>query len=619
MPRRPCFSPLPVLVVAAFLVVAGTAQAQHPGQMPAGNGTVAYDVTLTGVGNDDLRADLEGTSLLFDLRDEPPRTVLGLRRRANQDADRLRKVLESEGYYAAAIRHTVDTAATPAQVTLEVEAGPRYTLDTLTVDYADPKPGRTDGLPRGLEDLKPEDPRADWAAVPGAPARADTVLDAVDRVARLLRERGYPDAKVTGHKATVNHADHSMAVTVTVAAGGRATFGETTISGTERVETDYLRRHQPWRAGEDYDIAAVEAFRRSLLATGLFQSAIVEPAGEIGADGRLPMKVTVIEADQRSIGAGARYSTSLGPTLSAFWEHRNMFGQGEDVRIESEVSPVLQSLGADLAKPHFLRWDQTLNLSSKVSSEEFEAYDRDAVEAFVGLDRRIDDSLTVGAGVSLDYAEIAGHDEQEEDHRSRLVGFPVTLGLDNTDNLLDPRGGARLSLSATPYTGHYDGPVTFGKVRGELSAYLDLGDDGDTVLAGRVAAGTIVGAARTGVPPDKRFYAGGGGSIRGYGYQMAGALDDEDDPIGGNSLIEGSLELRQKMTDTIGVVPFFDVGRAYEEATPHLGDKLFMAAGLGARYYSAIGPVRLDIAVPLDRRDGADDTFQFYVSLGQAF
>lgn len=619
-----CYRPLAgllVVVVAASL----PAHAQDAGvSATEAAATVAvaavpYEVALDVTAPDDLEDDLQAASLLFGLRDKPPATVLGLRRRAEEDTVRLRRVLESEGYYAATIRHTVDASASPAQVTLSVDGGPRYTLAGLTVDYAAPGPASLEGLPQTLEDLAPDDERAAWVAVPGAPARSDTVLDAIDRAGRLPRERGYPNAEVVGHKATVNHADQTMTVRVTVAVGDRAVFGPTTISGADRVKADYLRRHQTWDEGAAYDIAAVEETRRSLLDTGLFDTVTIAPAGEVGADGQVPMQVTVAETDHRSIGAGARYSTSIGPAVSAFWEHRNLFGAEERLRVEGEVSPVQRRLGGTVSKPHFLHWDQTLAVSSEINDEAFEAYDRRAIEAFAGLTRRMTPELTLGAGVSLDYARISGHDEQEEDRRSSLVGLPLTLGYDTTDNLLDPRTGLRLAATATPYAGAYDGPVSFGKLEGEVSAYADLSGDGDTVLAGRLALGGIVGAARTGVPPDKRFYAGGGGSVRGYGFQLAGALDDQNDPIGGNSLIEGSLEIRQKITDTIGLVPFFDVGRAHEEAMPSLEGDLFMAVGLGGRYYSPIGPVRLDIAIPLDRRKDVDDSFQFYVSLGQAF
>lgn len=603
-------------LIATVLVSPLLVAAPRPAAAQAadGAGTVAYEVTLSGV-DGDLREDLIAASRLYDLRDQPPASVLGLRRRAEQDAGRLRKVLESQGHYAATIRHTVDTGQAPAQVTLAVEAGPVYRLRAFDIAYQDAARADRLDLPRTLDDLAPKTPGAERVAEYGDPATADRILDAIDRTRRLLRERGFPDAEIGGHKATVNHQDQSMAVTVTADAGRRAVFGDVSLSGQETVEASYILRHRPWAPGDLYDVEEVETFRRRLLASGLFDTVTVEPSGPVGEDGVLPMAVTVEEAEQRSIGVGARYSTSLGPTVSAFWEHRNLLGADEDFRVEAEASPKAQILGADLEKPHFLRWDQTLGLSASLNREQFEAYHRSAIEGAASIDRRLSDHLTVGAGVTADYARLTG----DRDRRSTIVGLPLTLALDTSDDLLDPTEGARLSLDLIPYTGTYDGPVTFGKVRGELAAYTDLSGDGDTVLGSRIGVGAMIGAGRSGIPPDKRFYAGGGGSVRGFGYQMAGALDSENDPIGGNALFEASLELRQKVTESIGIVPFVDVGRAYTDSLPSLEEDLFLAFGLGGRYYSPIGPVRLDVALPVRPRRNIDDRYQFYVSLGQAF
>jgi translocation and assembly module TamA len=590
-------------------------EAPPPAQEDSGP-RLPYDTVLEGVGDDDLRAALDDASLLRSLGDDPPATVLGLRRRAEQDVVRLRKVLESEGYYAADLRASIESATSPARVVLTVAPGPRYTLESLTVRYAEAPPEAEVRPPRTLDDLAPADPRADPVARRGDPARAETVLQAIDRVRRLLRERGYPGAEVVAHQATVDHAARTMAVTVTARAGRRAVFGPTAIAGAEAVEEGYLRRRIPWAEGQTYDVAAVETYRRRLLATGLFNAVTVEAEGAPGDDGVLPMRVEVEEGDARSIGAGARYSTSLGPAVSTFWEHRNLLGEDEDFRVEGEVSGEARTVTASLAKPHFRRSDQTLTVDGAVASEDFEAYDRTAIETAAGLDRRLSDRLTVGAGLSFDRARLT---DGEGTLRSTLFGLPLSLGYDDSDDLLDPRSGLRLSLNATPYAGLYDGPLTFAKLRGELSAYADLFGDGETVLASRLALGATLGVGRSGVPPDKRFYVGGGGSVRGFGYQMAGPLDGDNDPAGGNSLAEASLELRQKITESIGLVPFVDFGRAYEKAVPSLQDDLFLAFGLGGRYYSPIGPVRLDIAIPVDARRDIDDRYQIYVSLGQAF
>jgi translocation and assembly module TamA len=179
--------------------------------------------------------------------------------------------------------------------------------------------------------------------------------------------------------------------------------------------------------------------------------------------------------------------------------------------------------------------------------------------------------------------------------------------------------GSPLDFGITPYVGVYDGPITFTRTMAEGRVYQSLTDDGWTVLAGRVAVGAIFGAGARDIPPDKRFYSGGGGSLRGYGYQLATDVDANGDPIGGKSMFEVGLELRRQVTETIGIVPFIEGGRAFSDQIPNPADNLFWGAGLGVRYYSPVGPIRFDVAVPLDRRPGVDDPYQIYISLGQAF
>ena len=222
--------------------------------------------------------------------------------------------------------------------------------------------------------------------------------------------------------------------------------------------------------------------------------------------------------------------------------------------------------------------------------------------------------LFMKPGKPLTFATVPRDDGREV----LLFGLPVTLSRDATDSLLDPTRGHRLGFTVTPYFGTVERDVAFLAATAGGSAYLALDDAARYVLAGRGRVGSIVGAKLFEVPANKRFYAGGGGSVRGYEFQTAGPLDEDDDPIGGRSLVELSAEMRIKVTENIGVVPFFDAGTVFESSFPDALDELFYAAGIGGRYYTGFGPIRLDVAFPLNKRE-RDDWFQFYVSIGQAF
>jgi translocation and assembly module TamA len=259
--------------------------------------------------------------------------------------------------------------------------------------------------------------------------------------------------------------------------------------------------------------------------------------------------------------------------------------------------------------------DQDFVASVTAESEDLIAFDRDRVLGFVGIERRFAEGVTTGAGVQVERTHIV---EDTGDRTYTLSGLPLFARRDAVDDLLDPTRGNREALTVTPYVGELGSDLTFVSSRLSGSAYHRFDDKGRFVLAGFAALGSIVGESRDALPEDKRLYAGGGGSVRGYGFQRVGPLDADGEPIGGRSSIELGLELRVRVTETIGVVPFIEAGNVYEPSFPDLGSGLLYGAGLGFRYYTPIGPVRLDIAVPLDRRP-SDDPFQIYISLGQAF
>jgi translocation and assembly module TamA len=240
-----------------------------------------------------------------------------------------------------------------------------------------------------------------------------------------------------------------------------------------------------------------------------------------------------------------------------------------------------------------------------------EAYRREAIEALVSIDRTLNERLEVSAGVK---AEISKVDDIGSSGRLFFLSVPLGLRLDTTDYPLDPARGARLALETTPFFGDR------GFVRTSLAGatYYDLFDDRGLVLAARARLGSILGAELLDVPGDKRFYAGGGGSVRGYAFQAIGPRTPAGDPVGGLSLLELGVEARIRLTDEVGLVTFLEGGQVFEDALPNFDEKLQFGAGLGLRYFTGIGPLRLDVAFPLDKRRD-DDDFQLYVSIGQAF
>jgi translocation and assembly module TamA len=565
---------------------------------------LAYEVSIEGVGDKDLLDILENASQLVTLKDRRPASLGILRRRAKGDLDRLQKVLRSEGYYAAEVRTKVNQKVDPVQVTIEVAAGPLYVLADYAVRYEDPAP-RSEAQP-GLEDLDLEI---------GMPAKASTILAAQRALLDSLGRRGYPLAKVLDRKTVVHHDVTTMTVSLSVDAGPFARFGDTTIEGLVGVERDYLRRLLAWSEAEPYDQDKVQRSRKALSDTGLFSSVQITPGSAVDPDGQLPMTVAVEEAKHRSIGFGAGYSTSEGLGGEVFWEHRNLFGRDEDLRLSLTAAEIEQVLDADFRKPGFLRPNQSLLIDGTLANRNTDAFDEQSARALVGLERRWLKNWRVTGGLSAEYSIL---EDEEGEETFQIFGVPWTASRDTRDDLLDPSRGTRLAVTLTPYAGRGDKNFLFGVATADASAYYAVDEEERFVLAGRAKVGTITGEDRESVPANKRFYAGGGGSIRGFEFQSVGVLDADDDPLGGRSLLELNVEVRIRLTEDFGVVPFIDGGTVFDSPYPDFDETLRFAGGLGLRYFTGFGPLRLDVAVPINKRD-RDDAFQFYVSLGQAF
>ncbi|MGQ9367652.1 autotransporter assembly complex protein TamA [Azospirillum sp. A39] len=582
-----------------------------------GGPSLPYTVELTGVAEDDLAGVLRETSTLFGLRDDPPPTLLGLERRADADRETLQTTLRSAGFYDATIDIRVDAARTPAAVTVAVDPGPAYTFDTVEILGAGGAP-----LPGGPV------PPADLGLVPGARARGPVVVAAEERLLARLGEHGYAHARAVDRRVVVDHSDRTMDITYTVDPGPLVRFGETRIEGLEGVDEALVRGRLPWTRGDEYRPELVERARREIAQLDVFDTVRVALGDEAGAGGVTPVTVTLVERKRRFIGAGVFFSTSEGLGTQVYWGHRNLFGGAEYLRVQAQLGrlnaqtagsgglevPDLQ-FNVQFRKPDFLDVHQTLAVNFAVVSEQPPAYDRIATTLSGSLERRITDELRAGYGVAFERGRVEANDRLWQ---TALVGVPLSLTYDGSDNLLNPTTGFRASLAATPwFPVGGDTEKSFYATALTGSAYYDLTGDGDYVAAARANIGSVLGAGLDEIPPDKRLYAGGGGSVRGYAFQKVGPRDVEGDPVGGRSLAEFGLEMRIKVTDSIGIVPFLDAGMVYDSTFPTFGGMKY-GAGLGVRYYTGFGPLRVDVGFPLNP-EPQDAKWQLYLSLGQAF
>lgn len=591
-----------VVVAALWLAAAAPARAQIP---LISDDDPAYEVTFEGVDDEALRTLLEQSSLLVELQSKEA-GVAALRRRAAEDLPRLRRALRSRGYYDSGLASEV-TAGPPLRVTLRIDPGPLYLLGAYEVTADDCAPDACAPVPT----------EQDLTLELGEPALAAKIGGAESAIVNWYRQRGHAFPEIDPAKVVVDHKLRGVFVTQSVRPGPSHVFGSVRFEDKDRaVSHDYLRRLLTWTPGAEYDVRRLREYREVLQNTSLFQGIEVTPQRPADGAGAVDVRVTLTAAKARSVGAGVGYATDIGPKATAYWRHRNILGADEDLELRATVSAPEQKLTGSFRKPAFLTRKQDLLATSSLFRKDTDAFETVGVNGEAGLERRVTDSLTTGIS---GLAEVSTIEDADGKRNVYLLGLPIAISHDNRDNALDPTKGWFASAKGTPFTGEFDGPVAFGKFEvGAAYYYAGLPVDG-LVAAMRGKVGSIVGEETEGIPATRRFYAGGGGSVRGYEFQSVGPLDSSNDPLGGRSLVEVGAELRFRVFGDFGVVPFVDAGTVGDEPWPDFDQDLLWAAGLGLRYYTSIGPARFDLAFPIDRRRDVDDSFQFYLSLGQAF
>ncbi len=562
-----------------------------------------YEVEISGALADSEKGLIEQSSRLLQMQEKPPVSLAALRRRVQEDTEGFDKVLRSEGYYAGKIESRIDPSSKPVLVTFAIDAGPRYLINRYQVVFKtlQTQPGVLDPAILGI--------------APGMPARSETVVAAQKKAIAEMKNRGFPAAKFSKQDAIVDYATNSMDVTLTVESGPLVRVGTLQFEGLEEVNPVYLKHLADWRAGLIYNRASLERVRKIFLETGLFNSVRYQIRPDIGQDMTVPAVFIFAEKDHRSIGVGASWSTSEGAGTTLYWENRNFFSNGEKVRVDLDVSEIRQELSTQFVKPNFLKRHQTFKAEGNLKHEDTDAYTEDSARVYIGLDRRWRENWLLGVGGLFEFSSVEEDGETED---FMYLGLPLTARYDNTDDLLDPSRGFRLSGTLTPYLGLNDVSSDFLSAEIEGSGYYELLDKKRLILAARGKIGSILGDSTSDIPAVKRFYAGGGGSVRGYEFQSVGPQDPDGDPNGGRSVLEVGFETRIRITETIGLVPFVEGGAVYDDESPDFSEEFLWAAGLGARYYTPFGPLRFDVGVPLNPRSN-DDSFQFYISIGQAF
>ena len=585
-----------VCAVAWVLLLALGAWAQANPNPVTG---VAYQVRIEGLDAAGLDATARGIAETVTRRDERPRSLTHLRRRAERDRARLLELLRGEAYYAAEVEVRIERDAEPVRVLLLAAPGPRYRLGAVTFT----------ARPAGT-------PAPDWPAPEavglgaGNFATAGALLDATGQLLTHLRANGYPFPEERNRRVVVDHAVPEVRAEYLIAPGPRAGYGPLRIEGLETVRPEVIEKRVPWKPGETYEDSALGRFTATLYETQLFAIARVEPIDAV-EDGRVPIRVAVKEADHRTLALGLTFETERGAGAEVRWEHRNMRGRGERLRLEADWLQDAIGFEARYLVPLVNQPGETIEGVLGTRDEDTEAFDVTEVQAGLHYTRPLRARLKLRVGVRASAGQVEQFDETDG---FGLAAMPLTLDYDARDDAVNPTRGFRLRGTIEPFFGS----STFVRAEATGSHYLRLGGP-RLVLATQLRVGsTWLTDDVFDVPAHERYYAGGGGSLRGYPFQEAGVLVGNA-PLGGRSLIEAAVELRRQVTDSIGVVAFVDGGTTYRNAYPDFKEDLLFGAGLGLRYNTPIGPLRFDVAVPLNKRAGIDSNFEVYVAFGQTF
>jgi translocation and assembly module TamA len=603
-----------VLVTTVFLLgPCGIAEAR--------TGSIALVVT----GDEAMQGELKELVEGFEKSQPLSGDSLSLLQGAQSVVARINNALRSRGFYDATIKATVDNRPiTEASALDAVDARPENAPVSFAVDVATGPRFRVTDIairPPQSQSSLPDIDRDKLGLAPGDPADAAAIIAAQGKLLGELRRHGYALAQIK-REVVVDHATHAAEITFTVETGPVARMGPVRFSGTDKVDTVWLQRRVPFKEGEPYDPDKVEAMRGRLTSLGTFNSVRINQATALDANGQLPFDVELTDRAPRTIGFGISYETQLGFALNGFWTHRNLFGQAESLRLSAEINHLGQGYAildtgfafrAAFRKPDWWLSGQDARLEAAALREVLDAYTRKAATTYAGFDRVISPRITARLGLAGELSRITRNGITMD---YQLIGLPFSILYNRANSDVDPTKGYRIDVDVTPWVATTD---FFTVLRVTGRSYFDLAEPGRTVLATRASLGSEPAISIGGIPPDKYFYAGGGGSVRGFVYQSAGLRDAFNNPLGGASVVEASVELRQRIGKAFGAVAFVDAGSSYPYFFPDFS--LFaprVGAGAGIRYYTDFGPVRVDVGFPVNRREG-DPAFGVYVSLGQAF
>ncbi len=569
---------------------------------------ISYNVEFEGLEDSKTLKSIKLASNLTALKKRPPASINALRYRADSDIPELQKVLRAHGYYEAKVSIRIQEIFDTITVIVRIDPGPRYKLGAFDIHLYCETPS--------VENDCCHISHYDIGVLLHKPAQTEAILAGELKVLQKLSECGYPLAKIENREVIVDGKTKEVYVTLNVKTGQQAAFGPTTIVGSSRVKPLFIERKLKWEEGEVYDSRIVDKTQNELIDTGLFSSVLITHEDQLSSNGEIPLKVEVSETKHKSINIGVSYQTVYGPGVTFGWANHNVGGMGRTLSFQGDVTKISQTGIASYIHTDFNTVGQDMIAEAQAAHEDIPfSYSMRSYSLMDRFERQFSKRVRGGIGVKGERLYVTA---SAQNGNFWLTEIPFYLRWSSANHLLNPTKGATIEYTVTPSINVADSKEVYLTQQMTESAYYAVDSKERFVLAQKLTLGFIVSNGLAAVPLCKRFLGGSEQDLRGYRYRTVSPLVDGK-PIGGRAAIYMSFETRFRLTDTIGLVPFFDIGNVYRTEYPTIQGKWLKSAGLGFRFFTIMGPFRIDLAFPLDRRKDLDPVFKVLVSIGQMF
>ncbi len=555
----------------------------------------SYKVEFEGLGDTTVKKAFKDSSQAIALQAKGTTKLATLKRRAQNDKEKFEDLAHYYGYYSAKISYKIVGSG---NVVFQCDLGPRYKLESCTIE--------TTQNPELLPKLSLRKNQL---------ITTQQIVDAEKSILWHLKKQGYAKAAILRRECTANVSTYTLAVTFFVDPGPLMSFGKSQVVGNQNVKREAIDKYIACNEGSTYSPIDIDKTQKQLEKTGLFSSVIITEDGDGLDSPLLPLTINVQESKHHSIGAGVAYATSFGPGIKATWENINLRGLGDKLTFRTELWQKYQMVLLSLTKPHFREQDQDLIWVAEYDKLRNIAFDARSYNISGILQKRMSHNAEMQMGLRGEW--LHSHNF-EGSHFYHLIKMPLQFKWSDANNLLDPTKGESVNVKVTPTTNFLEPRFFYTMQTTALTGYHSVVNNHLT-LAARVVFANILGAARHTIPPPDRIYGGSENVLRGYKAYTISPLHHKRIPIGGRSMLAGSLEARFRTKGDFGYVLFYDVGNVYKKNVPELRIRQMQSVGIGLRYTTPIGPLRFDVAVPLNRRRDIDPSFQIYFSIGQSF